>query len=276
MPLPRGGPADVLARVIAKKLSAGWGVEVAVEDIVGNDSIDGTDAVARAAPDGYTLLVVPSQFTVHPKYRTDLPYDVVKDFAPALLMALGPNILVVHPSLPITSMAELLAYAKARPGVLKCASAGKASASHRAADLFKAMADIDFTYVYFTGAAPATESLLKGETDILFSVMAPTMPHVQSGKVRALAVTGARRCSIVPEVPTIMEAGFPGYDVTTWQGLFAPAGTPREIIMKLNADVTKILQMQEVQQLLHTQGFELAGGTPEDLAALVKREVGKH
>ena len=156
---------------------------------------------------------------------------------------------------------------------MKCASAGKASASHRAAELFKKMAEIDFTYVYFTGAAPATVSLLKAETDILFSVMAPTIPHVQAGKVRALAVTGARRSNAIPEVPTISEAGLRGYDVTTWQGLFAPAGTPREIIMKLNADVAKILVMQEVQELLHLQGFELAGGTPEELGALVKREI---
>jgi tripartite-type tricarboxylate transporter receptor subunit TctC len=246
---------------------------VTVEDIVGNDSIDGTLAVAHAAPDGHTLLIVPSQFTWHPRQKKNLPYDVVEDFAPALLMALGPNLLVAHPSLPFKSVAELVAHAKAHPRTLKCASAGKASASHRAAELFERMAKVEFSYVYFDGAAPATESLLKGETDILFSVMAPTIPHVKAGRVRALAVTGAKRSTSNPEIPSIAEAGFQGYDVTTWQGLFAPAGTPREIILKLNADVTRVLAMPEVQQVLAKLGFELAGGTPEELAERITREV---
>jgi tripartite-type tricarboxylate transporter receptor subunit TctC len=275
VPLPQGGPADVLARAVGQKLFVLWGVEVTVENAVGGDTIAGTSMVAKADPDGYTLLVVPSQFTVHPRQRSDLPYDVIKDFAPVILMALGPNVLVVHPSVPANSIQELITLAKSKPGMLKYATGGPSSTSHVTAEKLKALAGIDIATVHYKGAAPATAAILAGETDMLFSVMAPTVPHVQAGKLRALAVTGPNRSRAIPDCPTMKESGFPDLEITTWQGLLAPADTAPEIIKKLNRDVVAVLKMQDVQQKLSAQGFELVGSTPEEFSGLIKREVQK-
>ena len=274
VPLPQGGPADILARMVAQKLAASWGVEVVVENPVGGDTIVGTSIVAKAAPDGYTLLVVPSQFTVHPRQRANLPYDVIRDFAPVILMALGPNVLVVHPSVPVNSIQDLTALAKSKPGVLRYATGGPGSTSHVTAEKLKGLAGIDIVAVHYQGAAPATEAILAGETQMLFSVMAPTIPHVQAGKLKALAVTGPNRSRAIPNCPTMKEAGFPALEITTWQGLLAPAGTAPEVIMKLNREVARILREPDVQQKLTAKGFELAGGTPEEFAARIKMETG--
>jgi len=274
VPLPQGGPADILARTIAQKLTASWGQEVVVENPVGGDTITGTEMVAKAEPDGHTLLVVPSQFTVHPRQRKDLPYDVVKDFAPVILLAMSPNVLVVHPSVPANSVQELVALAKSKPGTLKYASGGPGSTSHVVAEKFKTIAGIDVEVVHYKGAAPATEAILAGETAMLFSVMAPTVAHVQSGKLRALAVTGPKRSRTLTTIPTLKEAGIPGIEVTTWQGMLAPSRTPPEVIVKINADVAKIIQLPEVQQALAAKGFELTVSTPEEFAAHIKMEVG--
>ena len=276
VPLPPGGPADVIARIVGEKLAMSWGQPVVVENQTGDDTIKGTSAVAKAPPDGYTLLVVPSQFSVHPRQRTDLPYDVIKDFAPVTLLALGPNVLVVHSSVPVNTVAELVALAKSKPQELKWASAGgKASASHRGAELFQKMAGIDVEFVSFPGAANAVDGVLDGTANVLLSVMAPAIPHVQAGKLRALAGTGPRRSRVIPDVPTLKEVGFPDFEMTTWQGMLAPAGTAPEVIMKLNRDVAKILEIPEVQQKLSAIGFELTGSTPEEFAARIKKEVGK-
>jgi len=273
VPLPQGGPADILARTIAQKLTATWGQEVVVENPVGGDTITGTEMVAKADPDGHTLLVVPSQFTVHPRQRKDLPYDVVKDFAPVILLAMSPNVLVVHPSVPANSMAELVTLAKSQPGALKYASGGPGSTSHVVAEKFKEVAGINIEVVHYKGAAPATDAILAGETAMLFSVMAPTVPHVQSGKLRALAVTGPRRSQLLTTIPTLKEAGIPGIEVTTWQGMLAPGSTPPDIISKINKDVASIINLPEVRQALSAKGFELTGSTPEEFAAHIKMEV---
>ena len=275
VPLPQGGPADVLARAIAQKLSGAWKVQVTVENPVGNDTIDGTLSVAKAAPDGYTLLIIPSQFTVHPRQRKDLPYDVIKDFAPVILMALGPNVLVVHPSVPVNSIQELVALAKSKPGGLKYATGGPRSTSHMTAEKLKSIAGVDIATVHYKGAAPATAAILSGETDMLFSVMAPTVPHVQAGRLKALAVTGPNRSRAIPNAPTMKEAGYPDLEITTWQGLLAPAGTAAEIVAKLNQEVTNILHMEDVQQTLSALGFELLGSTPEAFGEHLKRELAK-
>jgi tripartite-type tricarboxylate transporter receptor subunit TctC len=204
-----------------------------------------------------------------------LPYDVIKDFAPVILMALGPNVLVVHPAVPVNSVQELVALARSKPGVLKYATGGPRSTSHVTAEKLKSIAGVDIATVHYKGAAPATAAILAGETDMLFSVMAPTVPHVQAGRLKALAVTGPHRSRAIPDSPTMKEAGFPDLEITTWQGLLAPVGTAPEIVGKLNKEVIKILHMEDVQQTLAALGFELVGSTPEAFADHLKRELAK-
>ena len=273
VPLPEGGPADVLARLIGSKLTAIWGQQVVVENRVGGESIPGTLAVAKAPPDGYTLLVVPSQFTVHPHLRKDLPYDVVRDFAPVILMALSPNVLAVHPSVPANTVRDLVKLAQDKPGTLRCASGGPGTTSLKAAQLFEKFAKVTLKHVAYVGAGTATNAVLSGEDAMLFSVMSPTVPQVQSGKLRALAVTGPKRSRAIPDVPTMEEAGIAGYELTTWQGLLAPAATDKAIIAKLNADFAAVLRMPDVQQHLMAQGFDPVQTTPEEFAARIKKEV---
>lgn len=273
VPLPAGGPADLLARLLAERLSPRLGQTVSVVNRVGNNTVAGTNEVAKALPDGYTLLMVPSQFTVHPRTVPDLPYDVVKDFEPISMLALTPNILVAHPSLEADTVGGLVKLARAQPGVLTFGSGGHGSTSHLAAELFNKAAGIDIRHVPYDGAAPATEALLKSKVSILFSVMAPTFPHVKSGALKALAVTGDQRSRGFPDVPTMVESGYPDFRITTWQGLLAPAGTPKPIILKLNEIIGALMRDSTIEARLLAQGFNPVGSSPGEFAQRIQHDL---
>ncbi len=273
VPLPMGGPADILARAIAKKLTLKWGQEVVVDNLLGNDTLDGCLAVAKADPDGYTFLVVPSQLTVHPRQRTSMPYDVVKDFTPVIMMALGPNVFVAQSDVAVENIQDVVALAKKNPGKLKCATGGLGSTSQRLAEKFVEAAGIDVQIVPYKGAAPAMTAALAHETEILFSVMAPAVPQIQSGKLKALAVTGPVRSKILPQTPTVREAGFAVLEIATWQGMFGPANMDVGQVAWLNSEVSGVLKLPDIQSQLAALGFELAASTPAEFAEHIKKEI---
>ncbi len=277
VPFPPGGPLDVIGRLIAQKLTEAWGQSVVVDNRPGAGGNIGADAVAKSPPDGYAVVMgALSTHAVNPHLFPKMPYDAVKDFAPITLVAITPNVLVVNPSLPVNSVRDLIAYAKANPGKLAFGSGSNGSAGHLAGELLKVDAGIDMIHVPFKGGAPATQALLAGDTQLMFDNLANAMPQVKSGKLKALAVTTAQRSRLVPELPTMAEAGVPGFDISTWFGLLAPAGTPREIIAKWNAEVTTILNSPEMRERLTAQGADPAPTTPEQFSAFIQQELAKY
>ena len=260
VPQSAGGGADILARTVGQKLSEAWGQPVVIDNRPGAAGIIGTEAVAKAAPDGYTLLMgAISTHAINPSLYKTLSYDPVKDFAPVTMVATAPLLVVVHPSLPVNSTQELIALAKAKPGQLFFASAGSGNSAHLAGELFKTMANVDLVHVPYKGATPAETDLIGGQVSVMFSSILSALPHAKAGKMKALAVTSARRSSIAPDLPTVAESGVPGYDVNPWYGLFAPAGTPRAIVERINRDVARILAQPDVRQRFATLGAEPAG-----------------
>jgi tripartite-type tricarboxylate transporter receptor subunit TctC len=261
---------------VGQKLSEAWGQPVVIDNRPGAAGIIGTEAVAKAAPDGYTLLMgAISTHAINPSLYKTLSYDPVKDFMPVTLVATAPLLVVVHPSLPVNSTRELIALAKSKPGQLFFASAGSGNSTHLAGELFKTMANVDLVHVPYKGATPAETDLMGGQVSLMFSSILSALPHAKAGKMKALAVTSARRSSIAPELPTVAESGVPGYDVNPWYGLFAPAGTPRAIVDRINRDVARILAQPDVRQRFATLGAEPAGNTPEQFAAFVNAEIAK-
>ena len=244
VPFPPGGPLDTTGRAIAQKLTEAWGQSVVVDNRPGAGGNIGADLVAKSPPDGYTVVMgALSTHAVNPSLYPAMPYDAVKDFAPITLVAVTPNVLVVNPSLPVKSVQDLVAYAKANPNKLSFGSGSNGSAGHLAGELFKVETGIDIVHIPFKGAAPAMQALLAGDTQFMFDNLASSMPQVKAGKLRALAVTTAKRSSLVPELPTMAETGLPGFDIATWFGLLAPAGTPKDVIAKWNVEVVKILEL---------------------------------
>jgi len=277
VPFPPGGPLDVTGRAIAQKLSEAWGQPVVVDNRPGAGGNIGAELVAKAPADGYTVVMgALSTHAVNPSLYAKMPYDAVKDFAPITLVATTPNVLVVNPALPVTSVRELIAYAKANPGKVAFGSGSNGSAGHLAGELFKVETGADMLHVPFRGAAPAMQALLAGDTQIMFDNLASSMPQVKAGKLRALAVTTAQRSKLVPELPTMAEAGLAGFDISTWFGLLAPAGTPPEIVAKWNAEVTKILNAPEMRERLNAQGAEPTPTTSAEFAAFIQREIPKY
>jgi tripartite-type tricarboxylate transporter receptor subunit TctC len=276
VPFPPGGTADILGRAIGQKLAENVGQQVIVENRAGANGNIGAQIVAKSPPDGYTLLMSPqSTLTNNPSLYSALPFDTIKDFAPITLVAETPHFIVVHPSVPAKTVGDLIALAKAKPGYLTFASAGSGSSLHLTGELFKSMAGIDIVHIPYKGAAPAVTDLLGGQISMMFDTGPSALPHVRSGKTRALAVTTANRSRLMPDLPTVVESGLPGYDVTTWFGLVAPSGTPREIVTKLNAEVVRILQTPEVKERLETQAADPVGNTPEEFAAIIKADIAK-
>jgi tripartite-type tricarboxylate transporter receptor subunit TctC len=272
---PPGGGTDQVGRVMAEQLSQTLGQQVVVDNRGGATGNIGTELAARAVPDGHTLLmgnVAPNAVNV--SLFKKLGFDPVKDFAPVSLVAVTPNILVAHPSMPVKSIKELVALAKAKPGVLNFPSAGVGSSSHLAGELLKSLAGIDMVHIPFKGGGPAMVATISGEVQIMFATMPAAMPHVKSGKVRPVAVTTAKRSLVMPDLPTIAEAGIKGYEAATWYGLLAPARTPKPIVDRLHADTVKILA-GPARQRLEAQGFEPDGGTPAEFAAYIKSEITK-
>jgi tripartite-type tricarboxylate transporter receptor subunit TctC len=277
VPFPPGGSLDVVARAIGQKLAEAWGQPVVIDNRPGAGGNIGADLVAKSAPDGYTILEgALSTHAVNVSLYSRMPYDPVKDFAPITLVAVTPNVLVVNASFPVNSVPELIAYAKAHPGKLSFGSGSNGSAGHLAGELFKTEAGVDMVHVPYKGAAPALQALLAGDTQLMFDNLANSMPQWKAGKLKALAVTTAKRSALAPELPTLAETGLPGFDIYTWWGFMAPAGTPKEIVAKWNTEVARILGTPEMRQFFAQQGAEPAPTTPEQFGALIKSEISKY
>jgi len=273
VPYPPGGPTDLVGRSMAQKLGESLGQTVVVENRAGAASAVGTEVAARSAGDGYTLLLGTSAgFCINPALGTKLPYDPERDFSPISLLVINPQILVVHPSLPVNSVKSLIALAKSRPGQLNYASVGNASPQHLGMEMLKSMTGISMVHVPYKGTAPAVTDILAGNVSLMFNSMPSVLPQANAGKLRGIAVGSARRSPAAPDIPTVAEAGVPGFEYVTWYGLFAPAGTPREIIGRLNALVVKTLADPEISKRFSTQGAEPMSNSPEQLAQYRRSE----
>ena len=275
VPQSAGGSTDLAARVVTQKLGESLGQTLVVDNRPGAGSINGTETVAKAAGDGYTLLCVAASFTINPSLHERLPFDPIRDFVPITRLAALPHILVVHPTLPVKSVKELIALSKAKPGELNYASSGIATSTHLAAELFRYTTGTDMVQVPFKGGAPGMVGLLSGQVQLYFATISTALPHVKSGKVRALAVTSAKRSIVAPEYPTLAEAGVAGYEHASWIGLLAPARTPSAIVSKLQAESLKVVDLQDVRGHLLRDGLEPVGDTPQEFAAVIKSEVAK-
>jgi len=272
---PAGGPSDTVTRAVAKRMSELMGQPVVVENRAGAGGHIAVEAVAKSPPDGYTILLGGSFLTIGPSLYTKLPYDPVRDIAPIGLIARNQYLLVVHPAVPAKTVKELIALARSRPGQLNYGSSGVGAPPHLATELLKTMARIDAVHVPYKGATPAIADLIGGHIDFYVGGISGLIPHARSGKLRALAVTGTRRSSELPDVPTIAEAAIPGYDISTWFGVVAPAGVPGDIVARLNATLVKIIGEQEMQKYLAALGLEPATSTPEELARIIRGEIPK-
>ncbi len=275
VPQSAGGSTDLVARVVSQRLSDALGEPVVVDNRPGAGSLQGTDLVAKAAPDGYTLLVVAASFTINPSIRKKLPFDPLRDFEPVTRLVTLPHILVVHPSLPVKSVKELIALAKARPGQLNYGSSGVATSTHMAAELFRFLTGTDMVNVPYKGGAPGMTALLSGEVQLYFATISTALPHIRTGRLRALGVTSAKRSVAAPEFPTLAEAGVPGYEHSSWVGMLAPAKTPQAVVTRLNGEAVKIVGSQEVKTLLLRDGLEPVGDTPKEFAAVIRSEIAK-
>jgi tripartite-type tricarboxylate transporter receptor subunit TctC len=272
-----GGGTDILARIVAQKLGETWGQSVVVENRPGASATIGAAVVAKAPPDGYTLSM--GQLTpnaIAPALMPNLPYDAVKDFVPIILVGTSPNVLVVNPGVSAKSVAELVALAKSKPAGLTYASSGAGSLQHIAAELFRSSAGINLVHVPFKGSGQAVIDLISGQVDMNFDSIPAVIQHVKSGKLRAIAVTASQRTSGLAEIPTIAESGFPDYDLTTWWGLFAPAGTPADVIARIHRDTLAALQTAEVKERFAALSVEPGGGTSREFADYVRQEIAKY
>jgi tripartite-type tricarboxylate transporter receptor subunit TctC len=274
VPFPPGGSNDIVGRTIATQLGERWGKQVVVDNRGGAGGVIGTDLAAKTAPDGYTLLVVSIAHAVNP-WLYKLTYDPIKSFTPVAILATGPNVLTVNPGLPVNSVKELVALAKQKPGELQWASAGVGSFQHLGGELFKLTAGVDILHVPFKGGGPAMIDVIGGHTKILFSSLVQTMPHIRSGKLRALATGGTTRSAVLPDVPTVAEAGVPGYEAVNWWGIVAPAGTPQPIVDRLHKEVTAVLSTPAVQKQFSSEGAEVVQMTPAEFGAFMVKELQK-
>ncbi len=275
MPFPPGGGTDTLGRIIGQKLSEVLAQQVIIDNRPGAGANIGAEIAAKSPPDGYTLLMGNIAHAINVSLYSKLSYDLVKDFAPVTLLASTPNILVVHPSVPARSVKELIALAQARPGQLDYASSGSGSSAHLAAELFNMMASVKMTHVPYKGGGPAVIALIGGQCSVGFATTPSVIAHVKAAKLRGLAVTSAQRSPATPDLPTISEAGVPGYEAGTWYGVLVPAGTSGEIVARLNAEFVKLLKLPDVRERLDAAGFEAIGTTPEQFAAYVRSEIEK-
>lgn len=275
VPFPAGGSADTLARLLGPKLSERLGQPVLAENRPGAGGNVGTELVAKAAPDGYTFLMGVSSIAIAPSLYGSLAWDPVRNFTPVGLVATTPNILVVNPSVPARSVQELVTLAKTKPGQLNYASGGNGATNHLAGELFKRMTGTEIVHVPYRGNPLAVIDVLNGQVAMMFDFMITSLPHVREGKLRPLAVTGAKRSPQVPDLPTVAEAGVPGYEASTWFAVMAPAGTPGDIVRRLNAELNAALQLPDIRERLATLGAEPLGGTPEDVAARLRGDLAK-
>jgi len=275
VPQPPGGTSDILARVLALKLAENLRQQIIIDNRAGASGTIGTDLAAKSPPDGYTLVLVYTTHATTPGIYGKLPYDPVADFAPITLAAAAPLLLVVHPKIPVTSVKELIAYAKTRPGELNFCSAGNGSGSHLAGELFNTMTGVKLTHIPYKGSGLAITELIGGQVQLMFAGIVPIDPHVKSGRVRSIAVSSAKRSVAIPQVPTIAESGLPGFEVVGWYGVLAPARTPHPIVARLHNEFIKILQTQDIRDRLLSEGAEPVGNTPAEFTAFIKTDIGR-
>ena len=275
VPFPPGGGTDVVARAIALKLTEQWGQSVVVDNRPGAASMVGTEMLARAVPDGYTLGFVSMSHTINPSIYKKLPFDPIADFSPVVLAATAPNVLVVSPGVGAKSVAELVQIAKSRPGKLNFPSSGNGGVSHLSMEMFRYAAGIDIVHVPYRGAGPALTALLANETQLMMATTPVALPQMKAGRLIALATTGLKRSSLAPEIPTVAEAGYPGFEADTWYGMLAPAKVPPALVNQANAAVTKMLTQADFKERLAHEGAQPAGGTPAQFAAHIKSEIEK-
>jgi tripartite-type tricarboxylate transporter receptor subunit TctC len=275
VPQSAGGSTDVVARVIAQRITETLRQNVIVDNRPGAGSLNGTELVAKATPDGHTVLVVAASFTINPAIRKDLPFDPVRDFTPVSQLVKLPHILVVHPSVAAASVKELVALAKAKPGVLNYGISGIATSTHMAGELFMYMTGTRMVSIPYKGGAPGMTALLGGEVQLYFATISTAIPHIRSGKLRALGVTTLKRSVAAPEFPTIAEAGVPGYEHASWVGMLAPARLPQPVLSKIGGESSKAVQSQDVKALLLRDGLEAVGSSPAEFDRIIKSEVVK-
>jgi tripartite-type tricarboxylate transporter receptor subunit TctC len=273
VPASPGGAIDLAARLIGQKLTEAWGQGVVIDNKAGATGIIGTEVVAKAPPDGHVLALVASSHAINPSMAKKLPFDTVKSFEPVVQTHVVPLVLVTAPSFPAKDLKELIAYGKANPGKLSFASSGSGGAPHFSGELFKSMTGIDMTHIPYKGSTLAHPDLMSGRVSLMFDTLAAVSTQVKGGGMKAYAVTTSRRASTLPNVPTMAEAGLPGYETSTWGGLLAPAGTPKPVVAKLAAEVTRILALPDVRQKLLDAGVEPVGGTPEQFNAFIGTEM---
>jgi len=275
LPFPPGGGTDLLGRLIAEKLAASLGQPVVAENRGGAGGNVGAEAAARSAPDGYTIVLVAPSLAISPSLYAKLNYDPVSDFAPIGLVASVPNVMVTHPSVPAQNLAEFIALARAKPGGMNFGSGGSGTSNHLAGELLNLVAGIKLVHIPYKGVNLAMNGVLAGEVHLVFIGIPVPAPHIKAGRLRALAVLAKDRSPILPEVPTAAEAGLPDFDVTTWYGILAPAGTPRPIVTRLNAELVKIMRSPEMKERLATLATDPLTSTPEEFGAYIKREIAK-
>lgn len=273
VPYPPGGTNDIVARMLGKKLTEQMGQAVIVENRAGASGTMGAGTVARASADGYTLLLITTGHTIHPALYPKLSYDMKTSFQPISKLTSGPMLVMVNPSLPVKNLAELIALAKSKPGELNYGSAGNGSTTHLTTELIDSIAGIKMTHVPYKGSAPAMMDVISGNAQVVLDLVFSSQPHVKSGKLKAIAITGSKRSPILPNVPTVAESGIPGFEATVWNALVAPAGTPKDVVAKLNAEIRKAMTDPKFGDQLRSQGFDADWSTPEQLGTLVSSEM---
>jgi len=275
IPFPPAGGTDVVGRLIGQRLNEAWSVPVVFDNRPGAGSTVGTGMVAKAAPDGYTIGVTSMSLAINATLYRALPYDPLKDLAPIILAARAPNVLVVHPAVPANTVRELIAYAKAHPGKLNFGSSGTGGVSHLSGEVFRAAAGIDIVHVPYKGAGPAMTGLISGEAQIMMATTPVALPQMKANRLRAIAISSRQRSPLAPDLPTIAESGFPGFETDTWYGFIAPAGTPAAIVKRIHADTARILELPEMKTALAQQGAQPAGGSPEEFRRFIRSEIEK-
>ena len=275
VPFPPGGPTDIMGRMAAQRLTEAWGVQVVADNRGGAGGNIGSELCAKSPPDGYTICMLTVAQSMSPGIYPRLPFDPLKDFAPVTLMATLPSLLMAHPSLPVKNVKELVALAKAKPGMLTYASTGNGTSPHMLMEMFKWMAGVNLLHVPYKGAAPAMIDQISGQIDVAFSTAIAALPFVQQGKVRALAISTQERFPPMPDLPTVEQGGVKGFDGSSWQGVVMPANTPREFVLKANAELAKMLKSPEMKEKILQQGGIASGNSPEEFAAFIKSETEK-
>lgn len=276
LPFAPGGSTSILARLIGQKFTESWGQQVIVDNRPGGNTVIGTEALARSAPDGYTIIMVSSSHAINANLSLYTPYDPIKDFAPVATVASNEQLLVLHPSITATNLQELIALAKSKPGQLNYASAGTGGVLHLAGEMFSIMAGVKLNHIPYKGTGHALSDLLGGQVQLYFSPPINLLPQIKAGKLKAIAISGQSRLSALPQVPTFSEAGLPGFDAKFWQGVLAPAGTPKPIVDKLSSEIARILAMPDISEKLASQGAAPFISTPEQFAALIKADMARY